>query len=80
MGYEAFSQPIAFLTGGTDSAEASKAGCEAVSLMAMPWDNKDRNQVYHTPADLPDAIDPLAVEETLSIAIRFIGQVDSGEF
>jgi len=77
MGYEAFSQPIAFLTGGTDAAEAAKAGCEAVSLMAMPWDNKERSAVYHTPADLPEAIDPLAIEETLSIAIRFIGQLDA---
>lgn len=78
MGYEAFSQPIAFLTGGTDAAEAAKAGLEAVSLMAMPWDNKERASVYHTPADLPEAIDPKAVEQTLSIAIRFIEQVDAG--
>lgn len=77
MGYDAFSQPIAFLTGGTDAAEAAKAGYEAVTLMAMPWDNKDRSSVYHTPADLPEAIDPKAVEQTLSIAIRFIEQVDA---
>ena len=77
MGYEAFSQPIAFLTGGTDAAEAAKAGFEAVSLMAMPWDNKERSSVYHTPNDLPEAIDPKAVEETLSIAIRFIEQADA---
>ncbi|MEA5033401.1 MAG: M28 family peptidase [Sphaerochaeta sp.] len=77
MGYEAFSQPIAFLTGGTDAAEAAKAGFEAVSLMAMPWDNKERSSVYHTPNDLPQAIDPKAVEETLSIAIRFIEQADA---
>ncbi len=79
MGYEAFSQPIAFLTGGTDAAEAAKAGFHAVTLMAMPWGNKERNAVYHTPADLPEAIDPKAVEETISIAIRFIEKIDSGE-
>lgn len=77
MGYEAFSQPIAFLTGGTDAAEAAKAGLEAVTLMAMPWGNKDRASVYHTPDDLPEAIDPKAVEQTLSIAIRFIEHVDA---
>lgn len=77
MGYDAFSQPIAFLTGGTDAAEAAKAGVEAVTLMAMPWDNRQRSNVYHTPDDLPDAIDPKAVEQTLSIAIRFIEQVDA---
>ncbi len=77
MGYQAFSQPIAFLTGGTDAAEAARAGHEAVSLMAMPWDNRQRSNVYHTPDDLPEAIDPMAVEQTLSIAIRFIEQVDA---
>ena len=76
-GIEAFSQPIAFLTGGTDAAEAAKAGLEAVTLMAMPWGNKERASVYHTPDDLPEAIDPKAVEQTLSIAIRFIEHVDA---
>ena len=79
MGYDAFSQPIAFLTGGTDAAEAAKIGVEAVTLMAMPWGNKERAAVYHTPDDVPSAIDPVAVEETLSIAIRFIEKVDQNE-
>ncbi len=79
MGFSAFSQPIAFLTGGTDAAESAKLGFKSISLMAMPWDNKERSSVYHTPDDLPEAIDPLAVEETLSIAIRYIEQVDSQE-
>lgn len=79
MGYDAFSQPIAFLTGGTDAAEAAKVGVEAVTLMAMPWGNKGRNSVYHTPNDLPDAIDVLAVEETLSIAIKFIERLEADE-
>ena len=76
MGYDTFSQPIAFLTGGTDAAEAAKVGVDAVTLMAMPWGNKGRNSVYHTPNDLPEAIDPLAVEETLSIAIKFIERLE----
>lgn len=77
MGFEAFSQPIAFLTGGTDAAESAKHGFESISLMAMPWDNKERSSVYHTPQDLPEAIDPQALEEALSIAIRYIEQVDT---
>jgi hypothetical protein len=77
MGYDAFSQPIAFLTGGTDAAEAAKCGFQAVTLMAMPWGNRERASVYHTPDDLPEAIDIQAVEETLSIAIRYIEQVDA---
>jgi len=78
MGFEATSQPIAFLTGGTDAAEAAKTGVNAVTLMAMPWDNKERSSVYHTLDDIPSAIEPRAVEETLSIAIKFIEQLDKG--
>jgi hypothetical protein len=77
MGFSAFSQPIAFLTGGTDAAESAKLGYRAVSLMAMPWDNKERSSVYHTPQDLPEAVDIQALEETLSIAIKYIEQVDA---
>ena len=47
--------------------------------MAMTWDNRERSAVYHTPDDLPEAIDVQAVEETLSIAIRYIEQVDNQE-
>ena len=78
MGFEAKSQPIAFLTGGTDAAEAAKVGIKAVSLLAMPWDANSPSAVYHTPRDLPQAIEVEAIEETLSIAIRFIEQLDSG--
>jgi hypothetical protein len=79
MGFSAFSQPIAFLTGGTDAAESAKLGYRAVTLMAMPWDNKKRSSVYHTPNDLPEAVDVQALEETLSIAIKYIEQVDAQE-
>jgi hypothetical protein len=47
--------------------------------MAMPWDNKKRSSVYHTPNDLPEAVDVQALEETLSIAIKYIEQVDAQE-
>ena len=77
MGFEAKSQPIAFLTGGTDAAEAAKIGIHAVSLMAMPWETNEVGAVYHTPRDLPESIEPQVVEETLSIAIRFIEQTDA---
>ncbi|MFA5514408.1 MAG: M28 family peptidase [Sphaerochaetaceae bacterium] len=76
MGYEAYSQPIAFLTGGTDAAEAAKVGFEATSLMGMKWDNKERSSVYHTSKDLPEAIEAEAVKRSISIAIKFIQQLD----
>lgn len=77
MGFDAFSQPIAFLTGATDAAEAAKVGFEATTLMAMPWGNTKRAAAYHTPNDVPSAIEPLAVEASLSIAIRFIENLDA---
>ncbi len=79
MGFEAFSQPIAFLTGGTDAGEAAKAGLEAVTLMAMSLGKTKEPRVYHTLDDLPEAIDPHVVEQALSIAIRFIEQLDADE-
>ncbi|MFA7225812.1 MAG: aminopeptidase, partial [Sphaerochaetaceae bacterium] len=79
MGFEAFSQPIAFLTGGTDAAEAAKVGVKATTLMAMPWGNSERAAAYHTPNDVVEAIEPLAVEVALSIAIKFIENLDSRE-
>jgi hypothetical protein len=79
MGYEAHSKKIAFLTGGTDAAEAAKAGFEATTLLAMPWANEGPSSVYHTPKDIVEAIDEKAVEQTISIAIKFIERIDKSD-
>ncbi len=76
MGYEAHSKKIAFLTGGTDAAEAAKIGIESTTLIAMPWTNSTRSNVYHTPLDTVEAIDEKAVEQTISIAIKYIERLD----
>ncbi|NCB01590.1 MAG: M28 family peptidase [Spirochaetia bacterium] len=76
MGYVAHSKKIAFLTGGTDAAEAAKVGFTATTLLAMPWSNNGRSSVYHTPLDTVEAIDEKAVEQTISIAIKFIEHLD----
>jgi hypothetical protein len=76
MGYEAKSQKIAFLTGGTDAAESAKLGIEATTLIAMPWGNSEHAPVYHTPDDVVESIDEVAVEQTISIAIKFIERLD----
>ncbi len=76
MGYQARSQKIAFLTGGTDAAEAARAGLEATTLIGMPWGNTERGSVYHTPSDTVDQVDEVAVEQAISIAIRFIENLD----
>lgn len=77
MGYEAKSRKIAFLTGATDAAESAKRGIEATTLIAMPWNNSERSEVYHTPDDTVEQIDEVAVEQTVSIAIRFIERLDT---
>ncbi|MFA6839681.1 MAG: M28 family peptidase [Sphaerochaetaceae bacterium] len=79
MGYKAKSQPLPFLAGGTDAAEGARAGLHAVTLTAIPWDDTSRPAVYHTPEDLPQAIEPAAVEEALSIAIKFVDLLDAGK-
>ncbi len=76
MGYQAKSQKIAFLTGGTDAAESARVGLESTTLIGMPWGNSERGSVYHTPSDTVDHIDEQAVEQAISIAIRFIENLD----
>lgn len=76
LGYPSFSKPITFLTGGTDAAESAKIGIKATTLMGMPWGNDDRAAVYHTPLDLPEAIEPQAVQAAIEIATSFISKID----
>jgi hypothetical protein len=77
MGYEATSQSIPFLAGGTDAAEASRAGLEACTLTALGWDDVSKPAVYHTKDDVCSAIEPEAIEQALSIAIRLVELVDT---
>lgn len=79
MGYKAKSQALPFLAGGTDAAEGARAGLHAVTLTAIPWDDTSKPAVYHTPQDLPDAIEPAVVEAALSIAIKFVDLLDAGK-
>lgn len=77
MGYEATSQGIPFLAGGTDAAEGSRSGIEACTLTAMAWDDVSKPAVYHTKDDVCSAIEPKAIEQALSIAIRLVELVDA---
>ena len=69
-------KPIAFLTGGTDAAEAARAGAKATTLMGMPWGNAERNAVYHTPADTVDAVSEEAVAEAIGLAYDLARELD----
>jgi hypothetical protein len=77
MGYDATSQSIPFLAGGTDAAEASRAGLEACTLTAIGWDDVSKPAVYHTKDDVCTAIESEALERALSIAIRLVDLVDT---
>jgi len=77
MGYEAVSESIPRLAGGTDAGRASLAGLEATTLTSVAWDDRTKPSVYHTAKDVVSAIDAKAVEMALSIAIRLVELVDS---
>jgi hypothetical protein len=69
-------KPIAFLTGGTDAGEIARGGAEATSLVGMPWGNSDRASVYHTPADVLEAVDKLAVSRAIQLALDLADDLD----
>jgi hypothetical protein len=78
MGYEATSQAMPFLAGGTDAAEGARSGIESCTLTAMGWDDVSKPAVYHTKDDVCSAIDPKAIEQAISVAIRLVELVDGG--
>jgi hypothetical protein len=84
LGYKrAQTSKIMFLGGGTDAGEASRAGIEATTLLAMPFSPKDchgKSVVYHTRKDTIDALEKEVIEATLGIFIRFVQDMDEGKF
>lgn len=75
-GLDVHSQPITFLTGGTDAGETARAGVQATTLMGMPWGNSERAAVYHTPADTVDAVSEKAVSIAMKLAIDLAEELD----
>ena len=75
-GYSAASKPIAFLTGGTDAGELAKIGVKSTTLMAMPWSNSARSQVYHTPNDTIDHIEKDAIDAAIDIFVSYVEMHD----
>jgi hypothetical protein len=72
LGIQTKTQPLAFLTGGTDAAELAKKGVSATTLIGMPWTNSSRSNVYHTPNDTLDKISEKVIENTMEIYIKYI--------
>ena len=63
--------------GSTDAAELAKIGVRCTSLLAMSTDLIRDGLVYHTMNDLPEAIEPQAVEACLEVCCNVIKQLDN---
>lgn len=72
LNYKAVTKPITFLTGGTDAGELAKVGVKSTTLIGMPWSNEARSNVYHTPNDTLDNVDPKIIEASIDIFIEYI--------
>ncbi|WP_457558633.1 M28 family peptidase [Candidatus Harpocratesius sp.] len=72
LGYSASLYPILFGAGGTDAAEFSKIGVDAVTILAVPTEFNDNNVVYHTSNDTVEHIEYQAVMAILSLLKEFI--------
>jgi hypothetical protein len=84
LGYtKAQTKRFMFCGGGTDAAEAAAAGIEATTLVAMPFsakDSKGRRNVYHTPKDTIDAVEPETVRATIEIFMKFVDELEDERF
>ncbi|MEZ5009217.1 MAG: M28 family peptidase [Chitinophagales bacterium] len=77
LGYSTSAQAFPLLAGGTDAAEFAKIGVEATTLVAMKWENKDAKSMnYHTTRDTIDAVDPMAVHNSIAIGIHYALEKD----
>ena len=76
LGLATKTQPLAFLTGGTDAAELAKIGIRATTMIGMPWTNQTRSHVYHTPQDTLDHVNPQVVIDTIHIIDQWIQKTD----
>jgi Zn-dependent M28 family amino/carboxypeptidase len=76
LGIKTKTQPLAFLTGGTDAAELAKKGVHATTIIGMPWTNASRSNVYHTPKDTLEHVSPKVVSDTIQIIHRYIVEKD----
>jgi hypothetical protein len=75
-GYPAQLSTMKFGGGSTDAAELAKIGVHCTTLLAMPTDLIRSGMVYHTMQDLPEAIEPLAVQACLEVLHNVVIHLD----
>jgi aminopeptidase YwaD len=70
---------LIFGAGGTDAAEAARAGIEATTVIAISTAVVREKLAYHTPRDTVGAIDIEAVEACLRLIVRYLALLESGQ-
>ncbi len=75
-GRDLVARDIVFLTGGTDAAELAKGGAQATCLVGMHWGNTSRAAVYHTPADVLEAVSKDAVAQAIQLSVDLALDLD----
>jgi hypothetical protein len=78
-GYQPRLFSLLFGAGGTDAAEAARAGIEATTVIAISTALVREGLVYHTPQDKVEAIEAEAVEACLRLVVRYLGLLESGQ-
>jgi hypothetical protein len=78
-GYAMGSYSMLFGGGGTDAAEAARAGIRASTIIAMPTAIVREGLVYHTPRDTADRIELSTIEACMRIALRYLARLETGE-
>ncbi|MGN0906199.1 MAG: M28 family peptidase [Bullifex sp.] len=69
MGYPSKVGAMPLFSGATDAASAARAGIESVTVTAVPMDGS--TSVIHTEDDTLEHVERKALEEVISVCIRF---------
>ena len=78
-GYKPRLFSLIFGAGGTDAAEAARAGIEATTVIALSTAIVREDLVYHTHRDTVEAIESEAVEACLRLITRYLGLIELGQ-
>ena len=78
-GYEPRFFSMVFGAGGSDAAEAARAGIQATTVIAISTAAVREGLVYHTPRDKVEAIEIEAVEACLRLVARYLELLESGQ-
>ena len=67
---------LLFMLGGTDGAEATRAGAKATTIIGLPWTVGDYKPLYHTMLDTPDVLQNDCISAVFTIAQNLFINMD----